>query len=57
MVFNIWITMSPELAGYGFGLGVVYLIWAAVVLLLYPICRMYERYKVANRQAVWLSYL
>jgi hypothetical protein len=57
MVFNIWITMSPELVGYGFGLGVVYLIWAAVVLLLYPICRIYERYKGANRQAVWLSYL
>ena len=57
MVFNIWITMSPELVGYGFGLGVVYAIWAAVVLILYPVCRMYESYKSANRGLVWLSYL
>jgi len=57
MVFDIWITMSPELAGYGFGLGAVYLIWMAVVLILYPVCRIYERYKSVNRGRVWLSYL
>lgn len=57
MIFDIWITMSGELAGYGFGLGTVYLIWAGVVVFLYPVCRMYERYKNANRQSVWLSYL
>lgn len=57
MILDIWVTMAPELVGYGFGLGVVYLIWAAVIVLLYPLCRMYERYKSANRGRVWLSYL
>lgn len=57
MVFDIWITMSPELIGYGFSLATVYLIWAAVIVILYPACRVYERYKSANRQVAWLSYL
>lgn len=41
---------------FGYGLGVVYLIWAVVVLLLYPLCRWYNKYKSTHTQW-WLSYL
>lgn len=57
MVFTIWITMSAELSGYGFSLVTVYIIWIAVVIGLYPLCRHYETYKRNNRQKVWLSYM
>lgn len=57
MIFNTWVTMSQELTGYGYGLPIVYLVWLGIVVLLYPVCRWYERYKMANRQKVWLSYV
>jgi len=57
MIFNTWVTMSQDLTGYGFGLPVVYLVWIGVVVVLYPISRWYERYKMANRQKAWLSYV
>jgi uncharacterized membrane protein len=44
----------PE--GWGFSLPVVYLIWAAVVLALYPVCRWFAGVKARRREA-WLSYL
>jgi uncharacterized membrane protein len=57
MIFNTWVTFSQELTGYGFSLPVVYVVWIAIVILLYPVSRWYERYKMANRQKVWLSYV
>jgi hypothetical protein len=43
---------------FGYPLGIVYLIWLLVVLLLYPLCRKYDRYKTANaNKKWWLSYL
>ena len=42
--------------GFGFSLAVVYVIWILIVILLYPICRWYNRYK-SNHQQWWLSYL
>lgn len=43
---------------FGYPLGIVYLIWLLVVLLLYPLCRKYDRYKTANgKKKWWLSYL
>ena len=42
--------------GYGFGLPVVYLVWIAVVLMLYPFCRWFVGVKQRRRDA-WLSYL
>jgi len=44
----------PE--GYGFGLGVVYLAWIAVVLAVYPACRWFAELK-RRRKDPWLSYL
>jgi uncharacterized membrane protein len=43
---------------FGYPLGIVYLIWFLVVLLLYPLCRKYDRYKTTNsNKKWWLSYL
>lgn len=47
---------SPK-AGSGVELPVVYLIWIAVVVVLYPLCKMYGKYKMANRQNKLLHYL
>jgi uncharacterized membrane protein len=55
--FTIWINSMPNLAGYGFSLGVVYLVWISVVILLYPVCKMYDRYKYMHKGKWWLSYL
>lgn len=41
---------------WGYGLGTAYLVWAAVVLALYPVCRWFAGVK-ARRRDVWLSYL
>ena len=43
--------------GEGYSLPVVYLIWLLVVLLLYPLCRKYDRYKSSHKDKWWLSYI
>jgi len=55
--FNTWISYMPNLRGYGFSLGVVYLIWISVVVLIYPLCKWYDGYKSSHRDKWWLSYL
>jgi uncharacterized membrane protein len=57
MVFNTWVTDSPNLRGYGFSLGVTYLVWIAVVVVLMPLCIWYDGYKIRNKEKWWLSYL
>jgi uncharacterized membrane protein len=57
MVTDQFISMIPTLKGYGFSLPVTYLIWILVVVLLYPLCRWYNRYKSSHRHHWWLSYL
>ena len=47
----------PEVRGYGFSLPVVYLVWVAVVLSLFPLCKWYDKYKMAHKEKWWLSYL
>jgi hypothetical protein len=42
--------------GFGVGLLGVYLIWIAVVAILYPLCRWVAAVK-ARRQDWWLSYV
>ncbi|MBP7270327.1 MAG: DUF1624 domain-containing protein [Bacteroidota bacterium] len=49
--------MEVDLQGFGVGLGAVYLIWASVILLLYPLCRWFDRHKRAHKERWWLSYL
>ena len=48
---------SGILKGYGYPLWAVYVIWIAIVLLLYPICKWYMNYKKANKDKWWLGYL
>jgi uncharacterized membrane protein len=43
--------------GEGYSLWVVYLVWIAVVLLLYPLCKWFSNYKMKHRDKWWLSYL
>jgi hypothetical protein len=42
--------------GYGFGLPIVYAVWAAVIAGLYPFCRWYAGVKRRSRSSL-LSYL
>lgn len=57
-----WIMKQPlwfaqHLQGYGFSLTVTYIVWIAIVLLLYPICKWYDGYKSSHKEKWWLSYL
>jgi hypothetical protein len=59
-----WMFESPDLAhfpvtqppGWGLTLPLVYLIWAAVVIAMYPLCRWYSALKQRSNNP-WLSYL
>jgi len=60
--WKVWILKQPlwfteDLKGYGFSLGIVYLVWAVVVIGLYPLCKWYDKYKSAHKEKWWLSYL
>jgi uncharacterized membrane protein len=55
--FNTWITNEPKLQGYGFSLGVTYAVWAGLIVLLYFLCKWYDRYKSSHKEKWWLSYL
>jgi uncharacterized membrane protein len=60
--WKIWIQEEPiwfatNLKGFGFSLGVVYLVWLGVVVGLYPLCKWYDRYKISHKEQWWLSYL
>jgi uncharacterized membrane protein len=43
-------------ADFGYSLPAVYLVWAAIVVLMYPLCRWFAALK-SRRQDWWLSYL
>jgi uncharacterized membrane protein len=59
-----WMFESPDLAHYpfspppawGYSLPIVYLMWAFVVVTMYPLCRWYAALK-QRRSDAWLSYL
>jgi len=48
--------LLPVVNGYGFSLGIVYVVWIIVVLMLYPLCKWYDGYKSSHKKW-WLSYL
>ena len=48
---------SGSLSDFGVGLGAVYFIWIIVILLLYPLCRWYQKMREDNPARWWLSYL
>ncbi len=43
--------------GQGYSLTIVYVVWLAIVLMLYPLCKYYDRYKTNHKEKWWLSYL
>ena len=43
--------------GEGVQLRYVYLIWLAIVIVLYPVCKWYDNYKTKHKEKKWLSYL
>jgi uncharacterized membrane protein len=49
--------MSGTLRDFGLSLEAVYVIWLLVLLLLYPLCRGYQKYRENNPSKWWLSYL
>jgi uncharacterized membrane protein len=49
--------MSGSLSSFGLSLEAVYLIWIGVLLLLYPLCRWYQGYRVNHPSRWWLRYL
>jgi uncharacterized membrane protein len=57
MILQTWITFDGRLAGYGFSLLTTYAVWLGIVIVLYFLCRWYDRYKRANTEKWWLSYL
>jgi uncharacterized membrane protein len=44
------------LPGKGYDLWVVYIVWLAVIFMLYPVCNWFSKYKQTHKQW-WLSYL
>jgi hypothetical protein len=58
MVLTTMIYRSPGLKGYGFNLLTVYIVWVALILILYPVCKWFDHYKRTHRAGQWwLSYL
>ena len=48
---------SGSLSSFGLALNGVYFVWILVVVLLYPLCRWYQKQKVNHPSKWWLSYL
>ncbi|HET9907668.1 MAG TPA: hypothetical protein VFQ23_13535, partial [Anaerolineales bacterium] len=48
---------SGALNNFGFSLGTVYVIWIGVIVILYPLCQWYQKYKEHHPSAWWLSYV
>lgn len=46
----------PE-TGVGIELPYIYLYWLCLILVLYPLCRRFGKYKAANRDKKWLAYI
>jgi uncharacterized membrane protein len=56
MVLAAWGAIENPIPGYGFPLWVVYVVWISVILVLYPICKKFDRYKQGHKDKWWLSY-
>ena len=58
MILTTMINRAPALKGYGFNLIIVYMVWVALILMLYPLCKWFDRYKRIHQSGKWLtSYL
>lgn len=59
MIITGWINDDAALLkdSYGFNLGIVYLIWIGVILILYPLCVWFNNVKAGNKGKWWVSYV
>ncbi len=58
MILSTRVNASPQLKGYGFYLVTVYIVWIGLVIILYPFCKWFDKYKRRNQSTKWwLSYL
>jgi hypothetical protein len=57
MIVWRWVTDAPALNGCGFPLWVVYAVWIGIIAISYPLCKMFDKYKMNHREKWWLSYL
>lgn len=57
MILHQWVTDTPALEGYGFNLITTYLVWVALIVILYPICFRFDAFKQSHKHIWWLSYL
>ena len=57
MILDNTTFITDKMATYGYSMLVVYLVWIALILILFPICKKYMEYKAQNKDKWWLSYL
>jgi uncharacterized membrane protein len=58
MILSTSVNKSPALKGFGFNLLTVYSVWITIVLMLFPLCAWFDRYKRKHQATQkWLSYL
>ena len=58
MILSNKINLVPGLSGFGFNLLTVYLVWIMLIIIMYPLCKWYGRYKRNNMSGQnWLSYV
>ena len=58
MILASMVQRAPSLKGYGFNLVTVYIVWVVLILILYPFCKWFDRYKRTHQSTKWwLSYL
>lgn len=57
MILTADVFMNAKLSNYGYSLFVVYLVWIAVIAMLYFPSKKYMLYKTNNKDKWWLSYL
>lgn len=56
LLFGVFNNGRPKTGG-GVELPVIYIIWLSVVLILYPVCKWYGRYKDEHKENKYLRYL
>jgi uncharacterized membrane protein len=58
MILNNVLGRVPSMKSYGFNLLTVYLVWVILILVLYPCCKWYDRYKRSHLpDNPWLTYV
>ena len=56
MILKVFVSSSEQLKGYGVNLMYTYLIWAGIIIMVYPLCKRFSVYKTSHKEKWWLSY-